>query len=70
MGTLTVKENLFFSASLRLPTRMTWAERKRRVEKVLNELGLTDCANTKVPLIEYTHNTHIDNTHMYMYMYM
>ena len=59
MGTLTVKENLFFSAALRLPTRMTWAERKRRVEKVLNELGLTDCANTKVPFsliyLQYSH---------------
>lgn len=48
MGTLTVRENLYFSASLRLPNSMSWADKKARVEKILDELGLTDCADTKV----------------------
>ena len=48
MGTLTVKENLFFSAALRLPTSVPWSEKKERVEKVIKQLGLTNCADTKV----------------------
>ena len=47
-GTLTVKENLQFSACLRLPSHMTKSQRKERVEKVIAELGLQNCANTKV----------------------
>ena len=48
MATLTVRENLHFSASLRLPSHTTRTQRKERVEKVINELGLTKCADTKV----------------------
>ncbi|XP_071829124.1 broad substrate specificity ATP-binding cassette transporter ABCG2-like isoform X2 [Apostichopus japonicus] len=48
MGTLTVRENLEFSAALRLPKNVSKAERKERVEDVINELGLTHCADTKV----------------------
>ena len=48
MGTLTVRENLTFSASLRLPSNMTYKERRQRVENVIEELGLTACADTKV----------------------
>ena len=48
MGTLTVHENFHFSASLRLPSHMTYKQRKERVEKVIDELGLTKCADTKV----------------------
>lgn len=48
MGTLTVRENLYFSAALRLPLSMPWSEKKRRVEKTINELGLSACADTKV----------------------
>ena len=48
MGTLSVKENLYFSASLRLPSSISWAEKKQRVEKVIDQLGLKNCANTKV----------------------
>ena len=48
MGTLSVQENLHFSAALRLPSRMTRAERKERVERVIDELGLRWCASTKV----------------------
>ena len=48
MGTLSVRENLYFSAALRLPNSMKWSEKKRRVEKVIRDLGLTGCADTKV----------------------
>ena len=48
MGTLSVRENLYFSAALRLPRNTTWKERKERVEKVIQELGLQSCAYTKV----------------------
>ena len=48
MGTLSVKENLMFSAALRLPSSTSWAQRKERVATVIQELGLERCANTKV----------------------
>ena len=48
MGTLTVKENLYFSAALRLPSSMTWKEKKQRVKKVIDDLGLNSCVDTKV----------------------
>ncbi len=48
MGTLTVRESLHFSAALRLPSHMTRQQRKERVERVIDQLGLRDCTNTKV----------------------
>lgn len=48
MGTLTVKENLYFSAALRLPLSISMKEKKRRVKKIIDDLGLNACANTKV----------------------
>ncbi len=48
MGTLTVRENLMFSASLRLSSRVSFVEKTRRVEETLLELGLTECADNKV----------------------
>ena len=48
MGTPTVKENLYFSATLRLPSFMTWKEKKQRVKKVIDDLGLNSCVDTKV----------------------
>ena len=48
MGTLSVRENLLFSAALRLPSSTSWKQRRQRVEKIINELGLERCANTKV----------------------
>lgn len=48
MGTLTVEENLMFSASLRLPSTMTRQQKQERVDNVVDELGLTDCKDTKV----------------------
>ncbi len=48
MGTLTVRENLAFSAALRLPDTISRKEREERVDDVIQELGLQACANTRV----------------------
>ena len=48
MGTLTVRENLQFSAALRLPKTYSHTDRRLVVEEVIKELGLTQCASTKV----------------------
>ena len=50
MGTLTVRENFLFSASLRLPSSLSSKERNEKVDTVIQELGLTHCADTKVNL--------------------
>nr|CAB3219645.1 ATP-binding cassette sub-family G member 2-like [Phallusia mammillata] len=49
MGTLTVKENLAFSANLRLPPEQYNAkQRQKKVEDVVEQLGLQACADTMV----------------------
>ena len=48
MGTLTVRENLNFSASLRLPGSTTTQERQAKVNTVLADLGIAHVADTKV----------------------
>uniref|UniRef100_A0A8C0QXE3 Broad substrate specificity ATP-binding cassette transporter ABCG2 n=1 Tax=Canis lupus dingo TaxID=286419 RepID=A0A8C0QXE3_CANLU len=48
MGTLTVRENLQFSAALRLPTTMTSHEKNERINKVIQQLGLDKVADSKV----------------------
>lgn len=48
MGTLTVRENLQFSAALRLPTTMTSHEKNERINMVIQELGLDKVADSKV----------------------
>ena len=50
MGTLTVRENLLFSANLRLPKSLQAAERRDIVDDTIEELGLTACADTKVSM--------------------
>uniref|UniRef100_A0AAQ6IQX6 ABC transporter domain-containing protein n=1 Tax=Anabas testudineus TaxID=64144 RepID=A0AAQ6IQX6_ANATE len=51
MGTLTVKENLLFSANLRLnPKLYTTTDKHSRVAAIIQDLGLADCANTKVTI--------------------
>lgn len=45
---LTVRETLQYAADLRLPTPSTKAERYRIVEKVILELGLKECADTRI----------------------
>jgi ABC-type multidrug transport system ATPase subunit len=46
--TLTVRETLRYSADLRLPPPATKEERHRVVEQVILELGLKECADTRV----------------------
>nr|XP_021144746.1 ATP-binding cassette sub-family G member 2 isoform X3 [Columba livia] len=48
MGTLTVRENLKFSAALRLPKSVKEQEKNERVNQVIKELGLTKVADSKV----------------------
>ncbi|OBS66129.1 hypothetical protein A6R68_05332 [Neotoma lepida] len=48
MGTLTVRENLQFSAALRLPTTMKNHEKNERINMVIKELGLNKVADSKV----------------------
>ncbi|XP_020389530.1 broad substrate specificity ATP-binding cassette transporter ABCG2 isoform X1 [Rhincodon typus] len=48
MGTLTVRENLQFSAALRLPKSICNAEKNNRIDQVINELGLMKVADSKV----------------------
>ena len=48
MGTLTVRENLMFSANLRLPNSLSRKEKHNIVEETLQELDLMTCADTKV----------------------
>ncbi|XP_034087315.1 broad substrate specificity ATP-binding cassette transporter ABCG2b isoform X1 [Gymnodraco acuticeps] len=49
MGTLSVRENLLFSANLRLnPRHHTSADKNSRVDAIIQDLGLTDCAGTKI----------------------
>ncbi|KAI9730845.1 MAG: hypothetical protein M1834_005563 [Cirrosporium novae-zelandiae] len=45
---LTVRETLQYAADLRLPPPTTKAERQDIVEKVILELGLKECANTRI----------------------
>uniref|UniRef100_A0A6Q2Y0X8 ABC transporter domain-containing protein n=1 Tax=Esox lucius TaxID=8010 RepID=A0A6Q2Y0X8_ESOLU len=49
MGTLSVRENLLFSGNLRLdPRRYSSSEKQHRVNTVIQDLGLQDCAHTKI----------------------
>lgn len=59
MGTLTVRENLCFSAALRLPSSVPQTEKEDRVNHVIRELGLTKVADSKVT----THKPHRRITH-------
>ena len=47
-GALTIRENLMFSANVRLPGEVTYEERVERVQKTIQDLGLEACADTKV----------------------
>ncbi|XP_074648861.1 broad substrate specificity ATP-binding cassette transporter ABCG2-like isoform X2 [Tubulanus polymorphus] len=47
MGTLTVRENLTFSATLRCP-KMSLQDKEKRVQDIIDELGLQKCADSKV----------------------
>jgi len=66
MGTLTIRENLMFSANLRLPSSMSQKDKRQRVKDTLQELGLTSCADTKVShIIICNRQLHCDCTLVY-----
>lgn len=48
MKTLTVREAVFYSAQLLLPDIMSKAEKRRRADDVIRELGLQDAINTRI----------------------
>lgn len=47
-GTLTVRENLYFSINLRFPEKLSSSQKDERVDAVIEEVGLQNCANTRV----------------------
>lgn len=48
LPTLTVRETLRYSANLRLPPGVSTEDRLRVVEEVIRELGLKECADTRI----------------------
>jgi ATP-binding cassette subfamily G (WHITE) protein 2 len=48
MGTLTVRENIQFSANLRLPKSVSQEEKIKNVDEIIHELDLDRCADSKV----------------------
>jgi len=46
--TLTVTETLMLAAQLRLPRKMSYAQKTERVKQVIAELGLRKCADTRI----------------------
>ncbi|KAF2291657.1 hypothetical protein GH714_027931 [Hevea brasiliensis] len=46
IGTLTVRETIWYSARLRLPDKMPRSEKRALVESTIIEMGLQDCADT------------------------
>ncbi|XP_042368219.1 LOW QUALITY PROTEIN: broad substrate specificity ATP-binding cassette transporter ABCG2-like [Plectropomus leopardus] len=48
MGTLTVRENFTFSAALRLPVSVSQEEKKQKVDRLIQELGLGRVADSRV----------------------
>lgn len=47
-GTLTVRENLMFSANVRLQRSKTDGERRNIVNKIISDLSLERCADTQI----------------------
>jgi ABC-type multidrug transport system ATPase subunit len=45
---LTVQETLMYSAMLRLPRRFSKAEKSKRVDNIIAQLGLEQCRNTRI----------------------
>ncbi|KAM3590485.1 uncharacterized protein V6R79_010775 [Siganus canaliculatus] len=48
MGTLTVRQNLSFSAALRLPSSIPQNEKDQKVDRLIQELGLDRVADSRV----------------------
>lgn len=49
--TLTVAETLNFAADLKLPTSLSKAERRERVETIIKDLDLERCRDTQIGVI-------------------
>jgi ABC-type multidrug transport system ATPase subunit len=45
---LTVYESLMYSARLRLPSSVSYAEKTKIVERIIQQLGLQGCKDTRV----------------------
>lgn len=45
---MTVKENLWFSANLRLPSSMSRKKKNAKIDGIIDDLGLRSCAGTTV----------------------
>ena len=45
---LTVRETLEYAARLRLPSTMSWAGKRKRVNRIIEELGLKKCEHSRV----------------------
>ncbi|XP_078612477.1 protein white-like [Branchiostoma floridae x Branchiostoma japonicum] len=48
VGILTVREHLIFQASLRMDKHITRENRMELVDEVINEMGLSKCADTRI----------------------
>ena len=48
MGTLTVRENIMFSANVRISSRVSSDEKEDIVEDIISQLNLESCADQKV----------------------
>ena len=48
LPSLTVRETLLYAASLRLPSSTTSQRRRQLVEEIILELGLKECADTRI----------------------
>ncbi|CAF1303655.1 unnamed protein product [Rotaria sp. Silwood1] len=46
--TLTARENLMFSTNIRLPGEVSYEECVGRVTKIISDLGLNSCADTRI----------------------
>ncbi|XP_078162927.1 ABC transporter G family member 1-like [Carex rostrata] len=48
MTTLTVREVVYYSAQLQLPDSMSLADKRKRAEETIEEMGLTGSSNTRI----------------------
>eukprot|EP00474_Spongospora_subterranea_P001649 CRZ02107.1 hypothetical protein [Spongospora subterranea] len=49
---LTVSETLMYAAMLRLPSSLGIDKKRARVEEIISQLGLNNCANTRIGSVE------------------
>ncbi|KAI8912448.1 hypothetical protein EDD86DRAFT_223811 [Gorgonomyces haynaldii] len=48
LSTMTVREAIAFSAKLRLPDNMTWAQKMERVDQIITKLGLDHIKHSRI----------------------